>query len=113
MYHTHRVAKHQILIHLSTPLKFHQKSAEAYLGSRIGHAVGHIADKTTHIAILDELRHALSDIIEEAHGVSQKVYRTQDLGCLADQFLSKKETRNSDNMIQVIDRLLGINTECQ
>lgn len=67
-------------------------SAEMYLGSRIGHTVGHIAYETTHVAVLDELRHALSDVVEEAHGVSQEVHRAQDLGCLADQLLQTGNT---------------------
>lgn len=60
------------------------------LGSRVGHAVGHVAYEAAHVAVLDELRHALRDIIEEAHGVSQEVHGAQDLGCLADQFLRSK-----------------------
>lgn len=58
-----------------------------YLGSRVGHTVGHIADEATHVAVLDELRDALSDVVQEAHGVSQEVHRAQDLRCLADQLL--------------------------
>lgn len=44
--------------------------AEMYLGSRVGYPVGHVAYETAHVAVLDELRHALSDIIKETHGVS-------------------------------------------
>lgn len=65
-----------------------------YLGSRVGHAVGHVAYETAHVAVLDELRHALGDIIEEAHGVPQEVHRTQDLGRLADQLL-RSESKQS------------------
>lgn len=67
-------------------------SAEVYLGSRVGYTMGHIAYETAHVAVLDELRHALSDIIKEAHGVSQEVYRAQYLGCLADQLLKSGNT---------------------
>ena len=56
--------------------------------------MGYIADETTHIAILDELRHALSDIIEEAHGVPQEVHRAKDLSCLAHELL---QTENSQH----------------
>lgn len=63
-----------------------------YLGSRVGHPVGHIAYKTTHVAVLDEFRHALSDIIEEAHWISQEVHGSQDLSCLADQLLQTGKT---------------------
>lgn len=58
-----------------------------YLGCRVGHAVSYAAYETAHIAVLYQLRHALADIIEEAHWVSQEVHRTEDLGRLADQLL--------------------------
>lgn len=63
------------------------QSSDGYLGSRIGHAVRHISYETTHIAVLYELRYTLTDIVEEAHGVSQEVHRAKDLSCLADQLL--------------------------
>lgn len=62
-----------------------------YLCSRVGHTVGHIAYETTHIAIFDELRDALSDVVEETHGVSQEVHGAQDLSCLADQLLQTSD----------------------
>lgn len=68
-------------------------AVRVYLGSRVGHAVGHVANETAHVAILDELRHALGDIIEEAHGVPQEVHGAQDLGRLADQLLRSNSHR--------------------
>lgn len=49
--------------------------------------MGHIAYEATYVAVLYELRHALGDVVKEAHGVSQEVHRAQDLSCLADQLL--------------------------
>lgn len=63
------------------------QSSDGYLGSRIGHTVCHISYEATHIAVLYELRYTLTDIVEEAHGVSKEVHRAKDLGCLADQLL--------------------------
>lgn len=75
------------------------------LGSRVGHAVGHVAYEAAHVAVLDELRHALRDIIEEAHGVSQEVHGAQDLGCLADQFLRSKQNAKA---ISIWERKLTV-----
>lgn len=46
------------------------QSSDGYLGSRIGDTVRHISYEATNIAVLYELRYTLTDIIEEAHGVS-------------------------------------------
>lgn len=62
-------------------------AAQTNLSGRVGHAVGHVADESSHVAVLDQLGHALGDVIEEAHGVSQEVHGAQDLSGLADQLL--------------------------
>lgn len=54
--------------------------------------MGHVAYETTHVAVLDELRHALSDVVDEAHWVPQEVHRAQDLRCLADELLQTANT---------------------
>lgn len=45
------------------------------------------AYETAHVAVLDQLRDAFADVIEEAHWVSEEVHRPEDLGGLADQLL--------------------------
>ena len=49
--------------------------------------MGDVADETAHVAILDELRHALADVVKEPHGVAKEVHGAQDLSGLADQLL--------------------------
>lgn len=53
------------------------------------------AYETAHVAVLDQLRHAFADIIEEAHGVPQEVHGAQDLGRLADQLLHTEDAAES------------------
>lgn len=54
--------------------------------------MSYITNETAHTAILDELRHSLSDIVQEADGVTQEVNRAQDLRCLAHQLLKMENT---------------------
>lgn len=49
----------------------------------------HATYETTHVTVLYELGHALSDVIDETHGVSQEVHGAQNLRCLADQLLQR------------------------
>ena len=49
--------------------------------------MGDVADETAHVAILDELRHALADVVKEPHRVTTQVHGAQDLSRLADQLL--------------------------
>lgn len=84
----HEQNKNRTYIIKSNQTQVHS-STQVYLCSRVGHTMGHIAYEATHVTVLDELRHTLSDVIKEAHGVSQEVHRAQDLGCLADQLLHK------------------------
>lgn len=70
-----------------------------YLGSRVGHAVGHVAYEAAHVAVLDELRHSFGDVIEETHWVPQEVHGAQDLGRLADQLLRSKSKESPSGQI--------------
>lgn len=66
---------------------FDQSEESAHLGGRVGDAVRDVAYEPAHVAVLDELRHALADVVQQPHGVPQEVHRAQDLGRLADQLL--------------------------
>lgn len=63
-----------------------------HLGGRVGHAMCHATYETTDVTVLYELGHTLSDVIDEAHWVSQEVHGAQNLSCLADQLLQTGNT---------------------
>lgn len=67
-------------------------SARTHLGGRVGHTMCHATYETTHVTVLYELGHTLSDVIDKAHGVSQEVHGAQNLSCLADQLLQTGKT---------------------
>lgn len=71
-----------------------------YLGSWVGNTMCNTADEPSDVAVLDKFIYTLSNVVQQAHGVTQEVHWAQDLSCLADELLQEDKERRANEITQ-------------